>query len=547
MYKKCTLLFISFFLVAFGQPAWIPLCGPLAALLGYALLWVFLDDCIRKSRHFWSASLWFFSVQLVQLSWMTSIKYQGLYIIGVYLLLSAFLGLQFALLTKFALSRNFAKISSAFAVASLGTLLEWMRLFLLSGFSFNFSGLTLACYITPMQFASVFGILGLSFLVWLTNSLAFRAYKERLQSKSLLPWIALGVFPYLFGMLSLTVDSRREEVSHPLRIVLVQPALSPSEKMTHQKYLNDFVSPYVQWQQIFAYVMPYQARGIDLIVLPESVVPFGIDACIYSLPNAEVLESFLGQDLSPYFPELELPFAEYQKGEWYVSNSFWAQTLANFAHSEIIAGFDQHDKLVNESYNAAFHFVPGSKKFERYEKQVLLPLAESLPWGFLKTFTKSYGITEFFTPGLQSKVVGNKCNAGVSICIEETFPEIMREARNKGAEVFVNVSNDAWYPRSNLPLQHFTHSRVRAVENGIPLIRACNTGVTSVVNAQGEMVCGLKPETWFSEADKGAIYKTIYIKPKHTLYSFWGDAGIVALSLIILAWVIKSKDEGVVF
>lgn len=523
------------------------MCGPLAALLGYALLWIFLDEYIRKSKQFWAASLWFFSVQLVQLSWMTSIKYQGLYIIGVYLALSLFLGLQFGLLTKFVLSRNFAKISSALAIAALGTLLEWSRLFLFSGFSFNFSGIALACYITPMQLASIFGILGLSFLVWLTNSLAFRGYKERLQGKSLLPWIAIGGVPYLLGALSLAYDSRREQASRPLRVVLVQPALSPSEKMTHQKYPGDFVSPYSQWQQIFTYVIPYQAKGIDLIVLPESVVPFGMDTCIYSLSNVQWIGNWLGRDLSPFYPALEPPFAELKKSGWYVSNAFWTQTLANFAEAEVIAGFDQHDKLVNENYNAAFHFASGSQKYERYEKQVLLPLAESLPWEFLKIFTKSYGITEFFTPGRQSKVVGDKCKAGVSICIEETFPEIMREARRKGAEVFVNVSNDAWYPHSNLPQQHFTHSRVRSVENGIPLIRACNTGVTSMINAQGEVLCALKPETWFSGADKGAIYKTIYINPKNTLYSFWGDAGIVALSLMILAWVIKSKDEGVVF
>ncbi len=533
--------------MALGQPAWVPLLGPIAAIVGYSFFWVFLDARGKCLNRFWISAAWFFAVQLVQLSWLTSIKYQGIYIFAVYFLICLLMSFQFALLTKFLFSRNLARVGSVLAVASLGTLLEWSRLYILCGFSFNFSGMALACFVPSMQFASVFGIFGLSFLVWLTNVLAFRAYKGHLQFSAVALWCVVAIFPYMFGFLNLQLDRSIKDVSAPIRILLVQPALKASEKIPLQRFARDFISPYVQWKQIFAFSMPYQKFGIDLLVLPESVVVFGVDSYIYSLGHVEKIMKYLGIDGSKYFPSFEPPFAEYRDNSWFVSNSFWVQTLANFTSAEIIAGFDQTDKILQNHYNAAFHFSPFSKTFCRYEKQVLLPLAEMLPWNFLKYFTKSYGITEFFTAGKETKLLGDKWKAGVSICIEETFPEVMRAARNKGAALFVNVSNDGWYPRSNLPIQHFSHSRVRAVENGIPLVRACNTGLTAMVDSRGNLICNMKPESWSSPAAQGAIYKKIYLQQKRTLYSFWGDAAIIALCLVFLAWAAGIRDEGSIF
>ncbi|MCX6989803.1 MAG: apolipoprotein N-acyltransferase [Chlamydiae bacterium] len=533
--------------MAFGQPAWLPLFGPIAAIIGYSFFWVFLDFRGKGHNRFLISTAWFFAVQLVQLSWLTSIKYQGFYILVVYLLISLFMAVQFALLTKFLFSRNLARIGTALAVASLGTLVEWSRLYILCGFSFNFSGMALACYVPSMQFASVFGIFGLSFLVWFTNALAFRAFKGHMQLSGVALWCGVAIFPYFFGFLSSSLDQSIKDTSSPIRVLLVQPALTPSEKIPLHRFAPDFISPYVQWKQIFTFAIPYQEMGIDLLVLPESVVVFGVDSYIYSFAHVEQIMKHLGVDGSKYFPSFEPPFAESRDDSWVVSNSFWVQTLANFTSAEIIAGFDQTDKILQQHYNAAFHFAPFSKTFCRYEKQILLPLAEMLPWKFLKYFTSSYGITEFFTAGKEAKLLGSKWKAGVSICIEETFPEVMRAARNKGAELFVNVTNDGWYPGSNLPIQHFSHSRIRAVENGIPLVRACNTGLTAMVDSRGNLICSMKPESWSSPATKGVIYKKIYLHKIRTLYSLWGDAALIALCLVFLAWALGLRDEGSIF
>jgi len=543
---KSLFLVLSYILVSLGQPAWMPVCGPIAAALGYALFWMFLDSNVSKAKRLYFSFFWFFSVQLIQLSWLTSIKYQGLYILAVYLLLCGLMGFQFAFLTRVLFSRNSLKISTAVSVAALGILLEWSRLFIFCGFSFNFSGMALTCYLPSMQFASVFGILGLSFLFLLANALAFRAYKNSFHWKAIGCWAVVVIFPYVFGLANIRYNNGSESASSPLKVLLVQTALAPSEKFPLHRFPHEFISPYEQWRQIFSFVYPYNEKGADLVILPESVVPFGVDLPVYSLANIELVAKSLHLDLKPFYPPLEAPFAEFKNDLWLVSNAFWAQTLANFTGSEVIAGFDHHDKITKENFNAAFCFKPNAKLFDSYEKQVLLPLAEVLPWEFLKIFTKSYGITEFFTPGKHSKLFSEKWKAGVSICIEETIPEIMRDSHNKGAKLFVNVSNDGWYPNSKLTSQHYSHSRVRAVENGIPLVRACNTGVTGVVDANGSLLCSIQSESYSRSAEKGIVYKSFELRSIPTLYSFWGDAGIVTLCLVFLVWIYRPRDEGIV-
>ena len=217
-----------------------------------------------------------------------------------------------------------------------------------------------------------------------------------------------------------------------------------------------------------------------------------------------------------------------------VSNAFWCQVLANHLESQVIAGFDQTDKGSGKHYNAAFYFTPYSEKISRYEKQILLPLAETLPWSFLKNITKRYGITEFFTPGSFSKLLGKDLQAGVSICIEETFPSIMRDARRRGARFFVNLTNDGWYPNTNLPMQHCSHSKIRAVENGVYLLRACNTGVTCFIDHKGRVLSQLPAQSWTGSPEKGALFQRVVLEVENTLYTYWGDVVIVGFCVVSL-------------
>ena len=135
----------------------------------------------------------------------------------------------------------------------------------------------------------------------------------------------------------------------------------------------------------------------------------------------------------------------------------------------------------------------------------------------VKKLTKSYGISDFFTHGRESKVIESKVPFSISICYEETFAELIREGYgSKVQTLFVNVTNDNYYPNSRLPQQHFDHAKLRAVENGVPLIRACNTGITGVVDRFGRVVSVLGKGGRDSEWQQGALDVTFQAQSHRT-------------------------------
>jgi apolipoprotein N-acyltransferase len=256
------------------------------------------------------------------------------------------------------------------------------------------------------------------------------------------------------------------------------------------------------------------------------------DECSYPyLVVREALMEAFGSDCEKKFPPLYFPFAQEREVAgrkiWYVSNLFWCQSLANLYDAEVLAGLDHVDRSQEKNFNSAFYFKPHQFLIQRYDKQILLPLAECLPWEVLRPLAKNYGINDFFSCGNEVKIFGDKVPFSPSICYEETFAGMMRKARVEGAELFVNISNDNYFPGTSLHEQHLFHARVRAVENGVPLIRACNSGVTAVIDSFGRVAAEF-------EAKEGVL--NYGLKPFHfpTLFSFWGDAGIVCLCLIFI-------------
>lgn len=524
--RKIILFFLSLWIVSFGQPVRLGFLGAAAAALGFALFFHSLPAFFSRKSRFAAGALWFCTVQLVQLSWMTAIEFQGYYILFVYALMASAIAAQFGLLTAIIPREGKISFVSILALSSFWTLMEWVRLLVMCGFSWNPVGLALTHFIPSLQLASVFGVLGLSFYVIFTNLLALNVRG----AKSAGYWIAAAAFPYIFGIGQMEFFSKGFEKKQ-LDVALVQTDLLPSEKIPLSHRTREFITPLQQWESIFKYIQEKKRDSWDLIVLPEAAVPMPSDACIHPYEEAKkILTGALGSGCERYFPPLQFPFAK-ARPAWHVSNLFLCQTLANFYESDVLAGLDHIDRATKENFNSAFFFSPGNRPFQRYDKQILLPLGEYLPWEFLRPLTKSYGIAEFFTHGKEKKIFGSKVPFTPSICYEETFSEIIR---NRGADLFVNVTNDNYYPDSTLHAQHLYHSRIRAVENGVPLLRACNSGVTAVVDSFGRILAKI-------ESGEGVLNYSLKVLHFPTLFSFWGDGGIVSLSLIFFIYALRMK------
>jgi len=522
--KKSSLILFSLLLVGLGQPARLPWLCPFVAAAGFALFFSHFSQESSKKQRFFSGLFWFAAVQGIQLSWMTSIEFQGYYILFVYAILCLLLGAQFGLLCV-CLSRF-----SPLTLASLWTLLEWMRLHVACGFSWNPIGLSLAFHPLPMQGACLFGVLGLSFWVMLVNLFAFKALRER---KFNCLWVALAVAPYLFGWIHMHVHAERIR-GDSLHVALIQTGLLPSEKIPLLHRQDAPIPPEAQWEKILGYLKQQDSATWDLILLPEAVVPLQADIPHYRLEQIEPI-------LPKQHFSFAFPFVAQRAGQLRASNLFWAKAIANAYQADVVLGLDHYDASQARFFNSAFLVTPGSDSAQRYDKRILLPLAEYLPFHWLSRWTKSYGIYDFFSHGKSLQPLqGKKRSLSVSICYEETFSHAIRTAARTGGDLLVNLTNDNYYPHSLLPEQHFSHARLRAVENGRPLLRCCNTGVTAVIDSLGRLVArfGIKGEEF-----KQGVLDTHFIPYTYkTLYMLWGDWALIAFCASIVGYSFLSSS-----
>ncbi len=420
---------------------------------------------------------------------------------------------------------------------ALWTLFEWSKLFILSGYTWNPVGLAFGGSLYTLQLASITGIFGLSFLVMFTNMLALRAFAYR----GKFVWLTVVVAPYIIGGAIFHYHSHKinEHPKDNLQVVLVQTAFPIEESMffESQDQLVAFITE--EWKQILKITAKQKGKKVDLIALPEFVVPFGTYTFVYSYDKvkAEILAAY-GPDVP--LPPKELPFADFRNGHWMVNNAFWAQSMANHFEAPLVTGLEDVDELPNGKrayYSAAIYFEPNQIPFtpRRYSKRVLVPMGEYIPFSFVQDLAARYGICGSFTCG--EEAVAWPCSDskfGVSICYEETFGHLMRENRMKGAEFLINITNDAWYPHSRLMRQHLEHSRLRTVENGFPLLRACNTGITCAIDSLGRDVAVLAADAKDPESVSDSLYAEVSSYHYFTLYSILGDWLIIGFSLVIV-------------
>jgi apolipoprotein N-acyltransferase len=133
-------------------------------------------------------------------------------------------------------------------------------------------------------------------------------------------------------------------------------------------------------------------------------------------------------------------------------------------------------------------------------------------------------------------------SAGILICFEAIFPEISRATVRKGADVLVNLTNDAWFGVSSAPYQHLSMSVFRAVENRRPLIRAANTGISAIIDSRGRI---MDRTDLFEEETLSAI---LHLNDrKLTFYTRFGDmfaylAIILALAGIVIGLKRSEKE-----
>lgn len=538
---KFVLVLLSFVIMAFGQPAWLGWVGLISAICSFALIWRVMLCLPRRIHRFFLTTLWYAAASGVHLSWMLSHHY--IYIYGVWSTFCLLVGLQFGVFSLLITPERLQRRRFIIAGAAIWTLMEWSRLFFMSGYTWNPMGLALTGHHYPLQLASLWGIFGLTFWATATNLFLLRIwiFGGGRTANALLASVVL--FPYLYGAGHVLYhDALKHKDERFLTAILVQPHFPVENDGAFQTPTNALLYVLNQWRQVLELIKTHRENAVDIIVFPEYLVPFGTYWHVYPYNTVKGLfASVFGPDSLSALPEPSKPLAEFTDTlhgkQWFVSNAYLAQAIANLFDASVVSGLQDEDESVDggfHNYSAAYHFCPAGQR-TRYEKQVLLPMGEYIPFSFCRNLAARYGVFASFTPGNQTKVLScSKAKFSISICYEETFGDLMRLNRAQGAELLVNVTNDGWYPDSRLPQQHFDHARVRSVEMGIPLLRSANTGVTGAIDSLGRTVAVLEKDNQPIISASGAILVNVPLYHYSTVYTWLGDRLILGFAWIAL-------------
>ena len=199
-----------------------------------------------------------------------------------------------------------------------------------------------------------------------------------------------------------------------------------------------------------------------------------------------------------------------------------------------------------QAMNAAMLVAPGGAVLAHYGKQHLVPFAESVPFwevpAVRRLFSDLIGLQSTWVPGATATIYelpvrdGGRVRFATPICFEDAFPGLNRRFVRAGADLLINLTNDAWSQTVSAETQHFVAARLRAVEHRRVLIRATNGGVTAAVDPWGRVIGA--PAPLFTETAL-RLQVPVYRPAADTVYTRFGDylpavlAAVLALFIFI--------------
>ena len=185
-------------------------------------------------------------------------------------------------------------------------------------------------------------------------------------------------------------------------------------------------------------------------------------------------------------------------------------------------------------YNSLFLIDNISNTINYHDKIKLVPFGEYIPFrNVLKNFKILLGGIDF-SAGEKIKFLELNNNVKVLplICYEVIFPKITRLSKNN-YDLIVNITNDAWFGSSRGPYQHLALAKIRTVLEGKYMIRAANTGISTIIDYNGNIVEKI------NLGKSGVIDKKLVLYKKNSLYNYVGDNIFYALLLVLVLILIK--------
>ncbi len=372
------------------------------------------------------------------------------------------------------------------------TAIEWFRTYVPAAFPWNLLGYTAYKNLELIQFAEFTGVYGVSALIVFFNAVVyvviFRRGDSRRQTVSLSALTAMMIVLVAFGAWRIS-DLKNAPGAGSFKVAMVQGNIPQSLKWD-PKFLPQSYGVYQDETAEAA------KRGVDLVVWPEAAA------------------AFLFQPDDQYPAELASD-AEYRTA---------LLTLAKNQHEPILFGAPALARADGRLgfYNRAY-LVSANGQGEvdaHYDKIELVPFGEYVPARAILGFFVNKVVNGFgdLIPGSEQTLFDLKgAKLGILICYESIFPDLTRREVNAGANVLVNITNDAWYGESSAPYQVLAMAALRSVETKVPMVRVANTGFTALIEPSGRIT---NRTPLFK---RGTTIVDVSWRPVRTLYTIVGD------------------------
>jgi len=468
--------------------------GGVWGLMPLALIPLFLG--IRMARSAKGAALACFLAGILHyhllMYWIMSVlgQYGGL---GWFLssqalfLLATYMSLYYALFGFLAhrLLTQPGWLGPLFLVPVLWVGLEWLKGWLFGGLPWMDLGYSLYEKPVLIQFADVFGHLGLSFLVVFANTFVVLLLRGG-RSAAARGGLCL-VTIVIFGTVAIYANSRWQEFTakesgtgSSFSAGIAQGNIDQSLKWS-QGMQQKTVATYLRLTD----QLTKAGNPPQIVIWPETALPF--------YPENNPYMAAIGKDLV-------------QKQ---------VKVLTGAPMYEIV---DRETKNIR-FYNSALLLDGTGSLGERYNKSHLVPFGEYVPFReylpFIAPLVETVGD---FSPGtIGAPLRSGDVKMGVLICFESVFPKLSRKWVEQGANVLVNLTNDAWYGKSSAPHHSLAMAVLRAVETRRSLIRSANTGISAFISPTGEVKASsdLFAE-WAGSAEVALLTdKTVWVRWGH--------------------------------
>ena len=365
------------------------------------------------------------------------------------------------------------------------------------------------------QFADVIGFDGLYYCTILINALFAWAVVEGLSYRkferkpSLIAGSALALFVIL-NLLGLGRTNQWKQTDSTANFLAVQGNIGNFEKLQAELQRN-FGTPIIDTFLRLSRKGLAENPATQIMLWPETAFPDLLDPQYYGTPLA-----------------------------------YRTRMFAKEVHIPLLTGGYSRTAGSNAVYNGLFSLdVNGEQNEPPYRKSILLVFGETFPFSeyydYVEKFFPNQGsfgrgkgprVLHVGMPGVQKPVV-----IGPQICYEGLYPWLSASLAKQGAQIFVNVTNDSWFGKDFEPYQHLYMTLARGIEFRRPLVRSTNTGITTAILADGEVL----QRSPIGHEWAGA-FKIPYLQnPPHTFYEKFGFAWTWVLALMTLLLVVCGR------